>query len=285
MTMGLRINVLGPFEVKNDRGELRVGPKKAKALLTYLAVHGEQAISRERLSDLLWPLEAPEQSRHSLRNCLMEIRKALGEAAAVHFCVDQVTCRLRDVEVDLAACYAAARSGDRSAMLAASELYRGELLADFFLRSESFEEWLTGARERALNLACEILERVSEQQYASGDYLGAIGSARRLVTLDRLSEAGHRALMRAYARAGRRAEALRHYRRCGEILKRELGVTPDTETDALARRIAGSGSSPSGAPVQRSYAMPEGRALMLSDRSDRYAAEEVRWVPPWEANR
>jgi len=48
--------------------------------------------------------------------------------------------------------------------------------------------------------------------------------------------------MRAYARAGRRGEALRQYKSCAETLKRELGVAPEAETQALASEIARSGS-------------------------------------------
>jgi len=63
------------------------------------------------------------------------------------------------------------------------------------------------------------------------------------VALDPLSEFGQRALMRAYARAGRRGEALRQYKSCAETLKRELGVAPDAETQALAHEMARSGTT------------------------------------------
>src|SRR5436190_10529832 len=49
--------------------------------------------------------------------------------------------------------------------------------------------------------------------------------------------------MRAYARAGRRGEALRQYKSCAETLRRELGVAPDAETQALAAEIARPGSA------------------------------------------
>ncbi len=62
-----------------------------------------------------------------------------------------------------------------------------------------------------------------------------------------LSEIGQRALIRAYAHAGRRPEALRQYRTCAEILKRELGVAPDAETQALANEIAHAGTASEGA--------------------------------------
>jgi TolB-like protein len=62
-----------------------------------------------------------------------------------------------------------------------------------------------------------------------------------VVALDPLFELGQRALMRAYARAGRRGEALRQYKSWTETLKRELGVAPDAETQALAHEMTRSG--------------------------------------------
>ncbi len=126
-------------------------------------------------------------------------------------------------------------------MLAAAELYRGEFLSDFVIDSEPFQEWLASERDRALDLICSVLQRLTGLQDQAGEHEAAIVSARRLAGLDPLSEIGQRALIRAYARAGRRPEALRQYRTCAEILKRELGVAPDAETQALANEIAHSG--------------------------------------------
>jgi DNA-binding SARP family transcriptional activator len=82
------------------------------------------------------------------------------------------------------------------------------------------------------------LHRVTAEQDAAGEHEAAIRSARRLVALDPLSEVGQRALIRAYARTGRRGPALRRFKSYAEILKRELGVAPDAETWALAKEIA-----------------------------------------------
>jgi LuxR family maltose regulon positive regulatory protein len=43
--------------------------------------------------------------------------------------------------------------------------------------------------------------------------------------------------MRAYARFGSRADAVRAYRRCCDVLRDELGVDPDAETELLYRRL------------------------------------------------
>jgi DNA-binding SARP family transcriptional activator len=53
--MALSIGVLGPLVIERDDCRLGKVPKKARALLGYLAAQGGQAVSRERLADLLWP--------------------------------------------------------------------------------------------------------------------------------------------------------------------------------------------------------------------------------------
>src|ERR1700752_4616565 len=92
-------------------------------------------------------------------------------------------------------------------------------------------------------MICDILHRLSAKQDAAGEHEAAIQSGRRLVFLDPLSEFGQRALIRAYAHAGRRGEALRQYRSCAETLKRELGVAPDVETQSLANEISRSSTA------------------------------------------
>jgi DNA-binding SARP family transcriptional activator/TolB-like protein/tetratricopeptide (TPR) repeat protein len=263
-SMSLSISLLGPLVIKSDECRLDKLPKKARALLAFLAAQNGQAVSRERLADLLWPYQGSEQARHSLRNCLLEMRKTLGRRAHSHLAADFANCRLQDASVDLYEFERLSRSLHRGDLQAAVELYRGDFLADFYIVSEPFQEWLVAERERVLTAICNILQRLTLQQDAAGERDAAIQSGRRLVVLDPLSEAGQRALMRAYARAGRRGEALRQYKSCAEVLQRELGVTPDEETQALARSIASSGreavASKGAAAAGRPTIMPSGTA-------------------------
>jgi len=253
--MGLSICLLGALVIESEEGGLGKIPKKARALLGYLAAQGGQAVSRERLADLLWPYQGSEQARHSLRNCLLELRKALGANAAQYLVSDFAHCRLRDVAVDVDRFERLSRSPQRSELQAAADLYRGEFLADFHIDSEPFQEWLAAERDRALALVCDILQRLTATPEA-GELDGAIQSGRRLVALDPLSEFGQRALMRAYARAGRRGEALRQYKSCAETLKRELGVAPDAETQALAAEIARAGPAEEANGLGRAVGLP-----------------------------
>jgi DNA-binding SARP family transcriptional activator/TolB-like protein len=250
--MTLSIKILGALVIETGESRLRKIPKKARALIAYLAAQGGQTVSRERLADLLWPYQGSEQARHSLRNCLLELRKALGPIAADYLIADFANCRLQRASSDLDQFERLSRSQRRSELESAAGLYRGEFLADFDIDSEPFQEWLAAERDRTLALICDVLHRLTAAHDAAGEHDAAIQAGRRLVALDPLSEFGQRALMRAYARAGRRGEALRQYRSCAEILKRELGVAPDVETQALAGDITRSGAvreHEAGAPV------------------------------------
>ena len=101
--MTLSIGVLGSLVIEREECRLGKVPKKARALLGYLAAQGGQAVSRERLADLLWPYQGSEQARHSLRNCLLELRKALEVVevddhvlnSAIGKVGDQVACLAR----------------------------------------------------------------------------------------------------------------------------------------------------------------------------------------------
>ena len=154
-------------------------------------------------------------------------------------------------------------------------MYRGELLADFDINSEPFQEWLTAERDRTLAMICDILYRLSAKQDAASEHEAAIQSGRRLVFLDPLSEFGQRALIRAYAHAGRRGEALRQYRSCADTLKRELGVAPDLETQSLANEI--SRSSTAREHNSSGFAAEDRDPVARVDATDRWSG---RAAPP-----
>lgn len=86
--MALLIGLLGPLVIEGEDRQFGKVPRKARALLAYMAAQGGRAVSRERLSDLLWPYQGSDQARHSLRNCLLELRKALAPAAGRHLAAE-----------------------------------------------------------------------------------------------------------------------------------------------------------------------------------------------------
>src|ERR1700674_3716753 len=120
--MTLSISILGSLIIESDECRHGKVQKKARALLASLTAQAGQSVSRERLADLLWPYQGSEQARHSLRNCLLELRKALGATAAQYLVSDFAHCRLRDVAVDVERFERLSRSPQRGELQAAADL-------------------------------------------------------------------------------------------------------------------------------------------------------------------
>ncbi len=236
----LRINVLGGLGIGGEADVPAASlPRKAKALLAYLALNRDQAQSREKLAALLWENSAGQQARANLRQTLSRLRKALVANGLSHLVIDGTSVALDPsaVELDVAAFERLVAEGSPQALDRAVKLYGGDLLDGFSLKEDSFEAWARAERERLRHLACDALTKLIAHCDEVGDTARCVETAARLLTLDPLREAAHRILMRAYAAQGRQASALKQFEACRAILRRELGVEPEPETVALYRDI------------------------------------------------
>src|SRR5262249_10102081 len=89
---------------------------------------------------------------------------------------------------------------------------------------------LADIRERALSVLADACLR-------SGAAREAATWAEELIALSPFREAGYRRLMEAHATAGNRAEALRVYEQCRQLLAEELGAYPSPETESIYRAL------------------------------------------------
>jgi DNA-binding SARP family transcriptional activator len=235
----LYVTLLGGFEVRDGAGAAP-GPlgRKAQALLAVLALDPGTAQPRDRLIALLWSDRGESQARGSLRHALTELRKAFADLDPPPLIADRDSARIdRDaVEVDAVTFERLVEENTAEALTRAAELYRGDLLEGFDARDAAFDQWLRTERARLRQRAADALSRLLDRQ--SGEE--AIVTARRLLELDPLNEASHRALMRLYAEAGNRALAIKQYETCREALRAELGLKPEAETDDLLEEIRAS---------------------------------------------
>jgi DNA-binding SARP family transcriptional activator len=209
--MMLSVEVLGQLRIFSDRKEV-TKPRKARALLAVLAVMAARGhtVTRANLAGLLWPYQSGEPGRHSLRNCLMELCKALGPDSDLVLYRDNNVCRLL-VPSDVERFEQLAGSEDLDDLKEAARLYRGDLLEGFELDLDTWDEWLDLERDRLRRLASRIFSKLATSAAVAGDHDGAIAAARRLVDLDELNEASQRGLITALEAAGRRSEAVRQY--------------------------------------------------------------------------
>lgn len=83
----------------------------------------------------------------------------------------------------------------------------------------------------------EALDCTVECAAANGEMAEAIQAAEDALAIEPFRETTYQRLMRVHAAAGHRAEALRAYQRCCNVLAEELGVPPSPETDAVYTAI------------------------------------------------
>jgi TolB-like protein len=266
----LRLQLLGAFALSSGSRAVRALPKKAQALLAYLAMQGGRAVPREQLAELLWGTSGGEQARRSLRQCLMSVRAALqagGERALIAEGDRVALVADSAVAVDVAAFESLAASTDVQDLETAQALYRGEFLSGLAIASEPFSEWLLVERRRMASAMSDVLHRLATGRAHAGETDQAIPAAERLVAFDMLREDGHRLLMQLLAQVGRRDAALKQYARCVELLRRDLGVAPEPATTALADAIRGGNAAAKPAvappPARPMLALPDKPSIAL----------------------
>lgn len=267
----LRIAVLGPFLLTWEGGALPRMPKKAQALLAFLAMHRDRSFPRDELATLLWGNSGTEQARQSLRQSLSSLRMLLAPDWSDTLLADPASVRLASspgLEVDLDAFESLSRSSDVDDLLRAARLCRGDFLAGLQIPEEGYNDWMTVERQRLSSLRFTMLQRCAGALADAGRMDAAIDMARQSTVLDPLREEGHRLLMRLLARGGHRAEALKQYARCVQVLRDELGIAPDAATSRLADTIRqDEGPAPAVAPVVPAMLKMEGAPTPASDRA------------------
>jgi DNA-binding SARP family transcriptional activator len=247
----LHLTLLGGFQVRLGTGApVILARKKAQALLAFLVIDAAETHLRDKLAALLWGDSSDQRARQSLRQTLLALKQALPGSAAGILRIDgeKVALNRQALEVDVAAFEAFASEGTPHALGQAAALYNGDFLEGLGVQEPRFEEWLIGQRERLRELAIEVLAKLLAHQTTTGALQEAVQTGARLLAIDPLQEVVHRALMRLYARQGRRGAALRQYQICAAVLQRELGVEPEEATKQLYQELLQAQPLPSAAP-------------------------------------
>ncbi|HWI64394.1 MAG TPA: BTAD domain-containing putative transcriptional regulator [Symbiobacteriaceae bacterium] len=246
----LSVQLLGPFRVMRAGRELDLGAarsQKAVSLFKFLVAQRGHAVAREQILDAIWPESDPDSADRSFEVTLSTLRRLLDPPQGVTLIVRRgrgymlnpdVPVRL-DVErfqTHLSRGNWWCQRGQPALALAewehAEALYGGDFLAD-----DPYEDWATADRERLREQYLDLLLRLGDLALEAGRPAEAVERAHRVLIADPIRESAYRLLMRAHARQGNRAVALRDLQRCSEVLRRELGEEPMPETRELAHRI------------------------------------------------
>jgi DNA-binding SARP family transcriptional activator len=227
-------------------------PRKTQLLLAYLALNNGQRHPRDKLAALLWQDRPEEQARQSLRQCLFTLGKAIGDDQPPLVLADrnQLSLDSECVAVDVWRFERHVAADSPEDLEQAAALYGGDLLDSLSFDDDSLDAWCAAERTRLPDQFYESLATLTSHYVDTLNLDAAIESGRRLVGLDPLREDAHRSLMRIYQRVGRRADALKQYRSCVDILRQELNVEPEAATTRLHQEIRRRRDDTVGTPEQ-----------------------------------
>jgi DNA-binding SARP family transcriptional activator/tetratricopeptide (TPR) repeat protein len=227
----LLIRLLGEATATLDGRPLPelTGPRMQR-LLARVALAGDAGVARDRLAYELWPSSSAHQARTNLRKLLHDLRRALPESCEVIDAGVRTVrwCAGRAAWLDVLAFTGAVGGGDPGS---AARHYGGDLLP------ACDDDWVVAERERLRRLAVDVLAGLASEAAAQRSDADVVEHARRLLTIDALHEPACRLLMDALVRRGERSEALRVYDRLTAALARDLGVSPEPATTAVAERL------------------------------------------------
>ena len=215
-----------------------------RTLVRLLVCRRGELVSRDLLTEVLWPRSAPADPGASLNVLVNRARRALGEPSPIvtgtggYLFVDDDSWVI-DAEVFLAGVEAGRRSlsagngpGALREFRAALERWGGDPLPE-----DAYADWADGYRATLLRAHQECLEGAAAAALGARAAGEAVVFSQQAVAAEPLRESANLALVRSLVAAGDQAGALAafdHYRR---RLDDELGLDPSKEAFDLQARV------------------------------------------------
>lgn len=249
----LQIRVLGGFCVERKGCSIPAAAWQkrgtAQTLVKLLALAPGHRLHRQQVLELLWPDLDPEAADRNLRKALHYARHALephlergpmSRYLLLHDGLISLASDLIIVDADRFQEQAdeAMRCPEQWVFEEALSLYTGELLPE-----DRYEDWAETSRTQLSGRYLDLLHRLAELLADQGSYAAAVARLQQILASDPTREDIHRAIMRLHARDGNLGAAVRQYSACVEMLRRELDVEPDEETETLHQELVTHGAA------------------------------------------
>lgn len=237
------IRLLGPLSIED--GGRRLGPAdlggtRPKQVLEILLAARGHRVTTDRLAELIWGGERPQDAAGSLQTFVSSLRRNLDpdrdraralvvtEPEAYRFATELVALDLDRFDELLER---SAREPTRKARRSLEEalaLVRGEVLED-----EPYSTWAIDLRGSYQGRILGAHLEAADAALAELDFDAALAHSDAAAALDRFSERAQRTRILALYALGRQHDALARYRAFRELLDVELGLEPTAETRAL----------------------------------------------------
>ncbi|MEV4351723.1 AfsR/SARP family transcriptional regulator [Actinoplanes sp. NPDC049596] len=234
MSVGVTFSLLGPVRAWRDGVELPLGPPPQRTVLAVLLLQEGRVTDLDELA-----AAAGTTQQSQVRTYAYRLRRTLdggpvrlawsGGGYALHVPPESVDARRLVGHL--------ARSVRAEPGEAAPELEQAVALRRGVPLEGVTGSFADAQRDRLDELCRTAAGRLLAVQVELGRYDEAIAGLQELVAERPLHEPGHALLLTALHRAGRRAEALAHYRTVRYTLATEMGVEPMPELQNLNRMI------------------------------------------------
>jgi SARP family transcriptional regulator, regulator of embCAB operon len=225
------------------RVETELPGRQGRLLFAYLAANATRSVSRDELIDALWPAGPPSAPQVALSALLSKVRRLLGEEVVTgrgELRLELPAGTLLDLEAARESVHLAEAAVAKGDWLEAKPptLTARYISERRFLSGEE-APWIEAIRREVEEIHLCALECDAELSLGLGGLEESIAtrSARRLVELAPYRESGYCLLMRALARAGNPAEAIKVFDGLRRVLRDELGTVPSQATQDLHSRL------------------------------------------------
>jgi DNA-binding SARP family transcriptional activator len=219
--------------------------RQGRIAFVFLAINRHRSVHREELMGAIWPDDAPAQSDSALDAILSKLRSMLKTAglappaAGIDVSSGSIALQLPSsawIDIEAAAnaldeAEGALRRNDTTNAWSLANVAVVISRRPFLPDVEA--PWIQSQRTALKTLQMRALQCLVTVSSSHGEPLLAIQHAGEMVELDPFKETAYQLLMKMHAAAGDRAEALRVFAKCRELLRDELGVSPSPQTEAV----------------------------------------------------
>ncbi len=243
----LDIRLLGRFSVRSAGREIPPAEfrgRLVRTLVRLLITRQGQLVTRDYLTEALWPGRPPADPERNLNVMVARARRALGDPSLIvtgsgGYSFQPVSGCMVDAEVFVSKVRAGRQNlndGRHGSALrdfrAALDLWAGEPVTE-----DAYQEWAQEYRRHLTNLHLEALEGAAEAALAAGLALDAASLARTAAAREPMREASHLLLARSLAAAGDTAGALEVLREFRLRLAEDLGLDSPHAVSDLERDL------------------------------------------------
>ncbi|WP_188205692.1 BTAD domain-containing putative transcriptional regulator [Alkalibacillus aidingensis] len=247
----LTIKTLGSFQVKTGNQVIsgrHWQREKAKELLELLVTKRNRVLTKEEIFENLWPGEVEESANKKFKVALNSLLKVLEPGRKVrqesYFIERQgSTYRLNPkagYKLDLDDFEAYVQAGleednpekAKELLLKGLTIYEGDYIAP-----RRTTDWIMSERERIQVLFLKGAEKLAQISTRLEEYDRCLYWCDQILQQDRTWEEAYRLMMYSYYRLNNRPQAIKWYKRCEEVLEKELDLDPTQATKDMYELI------------------------------------------------